>query len=607
MRRCVLALAVATLGISSVRADFVFIQFQMGVKRQQPGQGQGNAPAPAPTPPGGQPANPNDPNSEEIIVSVQAVIEASSIQQMTGMTGVKLLIKHKWGQTHLYNDDRLITRHALKSGTVKARFNAKREALGKNRTNEGVYDLAEWCLNFGLVDEFAGIMDEVAKAGKKTGLDKLDRAVDVFTQIKADLTKPVEREDTAKFWRSRLGFRESQSEHYSLLYNTSLADPPEVTQRLKLLEENMRAVYYWFALKGIALKIPDQKLVTVLLDQPEQFKVQRALIEDEPLVADGFFATRDNVVVFSNQRLDNESILFKRQMQSYYQQGWDRKALLEGKGLNRLAGKSQDERYRMETLALLDVALDEEAERAAVTHDATRQLFVGCGLQKQTVIMPNYLQFGVASALDTPKGPYPLVPIEVRSPYWHGWGGPSWEYTRIYKLIEQGALNEAGMFPIKTGTEITAATGLLRRVVMDTDFSAARDLGPRAGQNRLIQARTYAWALCYYITKMRTSGLVKLYDELAKMPRDLELEPNELLACFCRAFDLADTTGTKPDPVKFEKFAQDWVGFMKSILPPGQEYGLGIQQGPGGGGPGGPGNPKGGNPKGGGAPKGGGG
>lgn len=604
MRWRMLALAVMMVGATSLRADYLFMHFTMAFKKPQ----QGQSGPPVPVPGGGTPTTGQ--NEDDIIkVAVHAVVEASSVQTGTDMVGrIKAIVKHKWGSTHVFNDEQLITRLAVKSGTIKTKYNNKREALGKNRTNEGIYDLAEWCLNYGLVDEFVTVMDEVAKTGKKTGMDKLDRAVEMFTKVKAELAQPIEREDLANYWRGRLGFRVTPSEHYALLYNTQLSDPPEVAHRLKLLEENMKAVYYYFALKGIALKMPEEKLVAVLLDQPEQFKVQRALIEDEPLVADGFFAARDNVVVFSNQRLDNESILFKRQMQAYYQQGWDRKSLLEGKGLNRVAGKSIDERYRMETLALLDAALDEEGERATVTHDGTRQLFVAAGLQKPAVIMPDYLQFGVASVFETPKGPYPtIVPLEVRSPYWHGWAGPSWEYARIYKLIEQGALDETGIAPIRTGIEITAATLLLRRVVMDADFNQARDLGQRAGAMRLIQARTHAWALCYYLTKMRTAGLIKLYDELAKMPRDLELEPNELLGCFCRAFDLADTTGLRPDPVKFEKFAQDWVGFMKSIIPPGQEYGLGVANAAGSGNPGSPGSPKGGGSPKSGPPKGGGG
>ena len=133
-----------------------------------------------------------------------------------------------------------------------------------------------------------------------------------------------------------------------MLYNAAVNDPEEVQRRLKMLEENMKAVYYWFALRGVALNMPEQKLVCVLFDQPDQFKFQRALIEDEPLVTDGFFSARDNVVVFSAQRLDNESVLFNKQMQAHYQKGWERALLLQDKG--NLIGNTPDEKYRMQTL-----------------------------------------------------------------------------------------------------------------------------------------------------------------------------------------------------------------------------------------------------------------
>src|SRR5262249_52947394 len=157
------------------------------------------------------------------------------------------------------------------------------------------------------------------------------------------LSQRIDREDASAFWRSRLGFRMSQSDHYSMLYNAALNNPPEVERRLKLLEDNMKAVYYWFALKGIVLPMPDQKLLAVLLDQPDQFTLQRALDEDEPLVSYGFFSARDNVAVSSGQRLDFPSVQFSKQMQAHYLAGWDRDALLKDTSVNLPAGKTLDE------------------------------------------------------------------------------------------------------------------------------------------------------------------------------------------------------------------------------------------------------------------------
>src|SRR5262249_22449207 len=159
-----------------------------------------------------------------------------------------------------------------------------------------------------------------------------------------------------------------QSDHYSLLYNATHATADH-KHRLELLEQNMKAFYYWFALKGQQLAMPDQKLVVVMFDQPDQFIVQRELIEDEPMSTDGFFSARDNVVVFSSQRLDGPGALFARQMQGRYQDGWDEDTLLQGKGASRKAQVPLDEQYRMQTLALLNRALREESERAAVSHE----------------------------------------------------------------------------------------------------------------------------------------------------------------------------------------------------------------------------------------------
>ena len=58
-----------------------------------------------------------------------------------------------------------------------------------------------------------------------------------------------------------------------------VAGPPEVQTRLKLLEQHMKGFYYWFALKGIALPVPTDKLVCLLVDQPSEFLKQRAVVE----------------------------------------------------------------------------------------------------------------------------------------------------------------------------------------------------------------------------------------------------------------------------------------------------------------------------------------
>jgi hypothetical protein len=597
----VLALVVAP----AARAQYVFLQYTMQFKKPQANQPGSNPNAPPPNPQA-PPGSANAADAEMIEIPVMGVVEVKDYRELPNFAAqrMKATVKTPWGVSTLYNDNLLITRFLPANAlpNVRVRYTAKRDALNRQRTPEKIYDLAEWCLNHGLVAEFAALMDEAASAGKKTNLDKLDRAVEAYTQVKDGLANKLEREDAAAYWRSRLGFRVSTSDHYALLYNAALNNPPEVEQRLKALEDNLRAVCLWFALKGVALNLPDQKLVAVLLDQPDQFTIQRALIEDEPLVSDGFFSPRDNVVVFSAQRLDDASVRFAKQMQGFYQQGWDRDALLKGSTTSRLAGKSADQKERMSTLALLDKAMEVEAERAAVSHEGTRQLFVGAGLQKPTVVMPEWFQFGMASVFETPKGPFPGAPVEVRVAFWPGYGAPSWKYTRLFHRFHEETPKDASIISFQQRAALGPAGATLREVVTGSEFGQARDLervgGPVAAMVPLLRARSYAWALCYYLTRQRTQGIIRFYDELSRMPRDLDPEPLDVLACFCRAFDVADTTGQKMDPVKFEELAKDWLGYMKTVRPPGAELNLGVPQGqPGQPGslPGGP-QPKGGNP-----------
>jgi len=593
MRRAWLAVvALLIVGAPAARAQYLFMQYTMLFKKQQPNQpGSGNPQQPmSPNQPGGQgPAG----DAEFEAVPVNAVVEIKSYNTVPNFAQqrIKGIVKQQWGTSTLYNDDQIVTQAFLvqQLPNVHVRYAAKKDSLSKKRTNEGVFELAEFCLEHGLANEFAGLMDEVAASGKKTGLDKLDRAVEAYTQVKAALAGRIDREEASAYWRAKLGFRMSQSDHYSLLYNAALNDPPEVQQRLKALEDNMRGVYYWFVMKGIPLPVPNQKLVAVLLDQPDQFTIQRALIEDEPLVSDGFFSPRDNVVVFSAQRLDDASVKFAKQMQGYYQQGWDRDSLLKGDKTSKLAGKRADERERMSTLALLDKAMDMEGERAAVTHEGTRQLFVGAGLQKPAVVMPDWFQFGMASVFETPKGPYPAAPVQARVAYWPGYGAPSWKYTRLFRLLELDSTKEAEFSPFRSRARFGEAGRTLERVVSDVDFGTARDMvrfaPPRVAERSINAARSYAWALCYFLARQRTPGVMRFYEELSKMPRDLEPQPNDILACFFRAFDVADTTGSKMDPAKFEELAKDWLGYMKTVRTPGAEYTLEAPPNPAAAGP----------------------
>jgi hypothetical protein len=162
------------------------------------------------------------------------------------------------------------------------------------------------------------------------------------------------------------------------------------------------------------------------------------------------------------------------------------------------------------------------------------------------------------------------------------------------EYLREARAEDARNLPIKGDFDFDWKANLLLQVIRDNDFDQSHYPGPR-GRIKLVEARTHSWALCYYLLKMRTAGVKAFYEQLAKMPRDLDPESNDVIACFCRAFDIADKTGTTLDPVKFQNFANDWIGFMDTVLPPSDEIKIGVETaGPnaGGGDPGGGGTPK---------------
>src|SRR5262249_2570316 len=105
------------------------------------------------------------------------------------------------------------------------------------------------------------------------------------------------------------GYRPIQSEggHYTLFTRvTNAHNDPTVQGRLARMEGPFQTIYYWFAMKGSPRPVPDYRLVAVLVKEGEanstkEFENKHALFDQIPMLADGFTARRDNVVVLSSR------------------------------------------------------------------------------------------------------------------------------------------------------------------------------------------------------------------------------------------------------------------------------------------------------------------
>jgi hypothetical protein len=527
----------------------------IGGGRGQP-PGRGGPPSPGgrgggpqqPTPPAA--ADPEDEESKGINISAVVEFHRQGLLRMLGNDGrlrTFPLIYHKWGQTGVTETADVHVSFVEQNGVplppVKTRFKTKRAELLKDaradERAEKLLELAKWALGHGLSTEFTEVMAEVAKISPN------DDAVKAYEKVKADMERkiPSSRKDTAAtFLSARLsGYSVESSDHYALYHNaikTTSQVPPEVKECLDRLEDNYRGFFYWFALRGRALPVPEYKLLAVLDDKPSEFQVHRLAFDDAPLVAAGFYAPRENVVFISSLRPDDLFAALNQATKDLWQGGWNKEALLKGKGHR---GADPVEVVRNQMIALLLKALQEEALRASITHEGSRQLAAATGLLPRNVEVPRWIQFGLGSFFETPIGAY-----------WPGMGVPSWRYLPRFRFWEE----------TKT---MDAPEEALRKTVTDAYFTQAAAPHPDKISQAIdtVKARTMAWSLLYFLEERKLEGLQQYFQELNALPRDLKIDEESLMAAFGRAFDLMDSSNPNlVNQAKLGKLANEWFQFL---------------------------------------------
>jgi hypothetical protein len=468
-------------------------------------------------------------------------------QQKTGIIHAHHKYSPKTGSYILpITSDRKLTASLLKCDTVHKRYLAQYNLAHPNgkATALGLSELAEWALKHGLLDKFVEVMAELGK------LDPKNESFVAFEQVQKDMAKEITKGDASDVWRAKVldGYKVEKSAHYALLHNLDSNKPPEVASRLKRLEDTYRSFYYWFALKGKVMPVPEQRLVAVLVKQAKDFKDQQRIFDSLPTVSDGFLARRDNLAVFSLERTDEASEALSHNTKSLWAQlRTDRDASLQTwprdvKGLKLDLAPGVE----MQTLALLERALEEDAEIASVTHEGTRQLLAATGMLPRNVAVPEWLQFGWASFLETPKGALWMTVGAPNSSLL-----PELNYLGNYK-----AADKAG--------KLKDHTKALIDVVTDGDFREYAK-NPKNEEARG-KARTMAWSLTFFLANSRhLDGLRRYHDELKKLPRDLEFDGQTLLLAFARAFDCLDASNPNlVDKTRLGKLAQEWDFYIKS-------------------------------------------
>jgi hypothetical protein len=435
----------------------------------------------------------------------------------------------KWGKSLMIPAD-LVTVIAL--SPAAKRFDEKYKLdMKDNKNPERLLVLAEWALERGLLNEFHKVIDELKTVDPKSPI------VEAVGRIRDDMKKsPQQYDQAATALMSDLkkeNYREFRGDHYTLLTNVDRKKDAEaaVRRRLARMEETYQSYFYWFAVKGKVRPQPTHRLVAVLVDtqaNTKEFDIHHVGYNNVPMLADGFTARRDNIVLFASNRQDPAYGSLSRNNQNL----WNQHKMTPSELLTDVSvWKRNPTLYQMipwlQTTTLLQHAMDDESELATVTHECVRQLTAATSMLPRTVATAEWAQFGIASFFETPH-----------QAFYAGVGAPNWTQLISFKYLRK-TKKLGGATPKE----------VLLNVVSDRYFQQAyhsfhnnqqikeeKETLDEKTRHELELARCTSWSLTYYLAQHKLDNLLKYFDELSNLPRDLEYNEKVLEACFVRAF-----------------------------------------------------------------------
>jgi len=345
-----------------------------------------------------------------------------------------IILHHPFGTTNLFVDSTQIQLYSEPAGKPANNRTFTGLVLERHKDWQRTKDDTQKLLNVltdalevGLVDEAETMAVELlgaAKAKKGANTPAVERFVVAYEAVQGGLRARTPIPGEAPLWKDRIGVAFSDvyatpGDHYHIV-TTGGPRTAEAQRRLGQLETNFRAFYLWHAARGVALPLPDRQLPVILAGSADEVRRLRAALDVTGVVTDGYFAPDHDVLVLSNERVDDVGMTFQRQANSIYKRGVGREKLLHPESykdsntpLLKLNddGRSPDgggmkaaEAARMMTWAMADAYNQRDTELAAVSREGSRQLFYAAGLMPKHVSSPAWLAHGSAEFFHRPRG-----------------------------------------------------------------------------------------------------------------------------------------------------------------------------------------------------------
>lgn len=556
------------------------------------------------------PADPNNPNvppaaaSADHSHSVAAVVPYSYIERRLihldkppsrDTNPVAIGVKHKYGMVFPAEDKTQIQFFFVPNLSHEKNLKDTYEKWSLKRSYDGIHDIIATALMLGQVDEAFKYCEEYLKMPAL--MDRLPKTpqfeafASAFKGLPEKLFHTPETKDgklppnpEAAKWKGRVsGAGIAESKFYSVVYfdNNQASD---AARKAQLLDNNLKAFYLWHALNGVALPVPKMKLLALISDSNSRVNDYREALDGRPIVSDAFYSPSHNLLMLAPERMDQNGNSFMNMMKAKYT-GWSRDELVANK-MTIQPGKAVDA-MRMQMLAVADKFITEEAENAAISREGCRQLMATTGMLPQNIRIPFWLENGLGLFYQRAKGPLYIRKqdgVKMVVGLATGYGTPNFEQHRAFEEFQ----------PILARKPTQSLINVISGAYY-AGAAAGRDIDPRvqaspdgsttnaqefmvsvSPQNNSPEARAFraklrekadaaSWSLVFYLEKTRLAGLQQFFKELARQPRDMKLEDDEIFKIFCRCFSLLKIDAQTPDPVAIQAFATNWLQYMANV------------------------------------------
>jgi hypothetical protein len=485
-------------------------------------------------------------------------------------------VNHPWGQTPINltaSIPGLIEMQVIKSDSILKRLEEQ-----KKKHKDEPLKLVDWMLQHWTLPTSEKAFSMQAKLEEV--IDELGREVNRFsaadqTRIRAlmatkeQLRRPLPANDDIARIRALplIGdeYRVINGTAYAVMHVSRMDKAAEV--KLRRLDHAYAGFIYWFAMMGRPLTPPAKQLICLLADAPDKFTQLHKMFDSVPLVTDGFYSSLDNIIVLAPARVDGDFEQLKSKVD-------DTTKLLANAGLNlekvlkpaTIKGTpNADLLFQGQMMSLAYKSALEEGEVSTILHECFKQVAGATGLLPRRVQLPRSIREGIGSFYASPRssGDVDLPAL------WSGVGGLHWIHTPLFKKILDAEKQKEPRLTFHAGhpgeRRVVIDRLSVLKILTDEVFETADKADEKERAYLQAVAKAEAWGLFYWLSREKLDNLMRFYQELSMLPRDMDLSPEIIEQAFGRSFDLMGGSVANPqiDKTKLEALEKGWRDYMQ--------------------------------------------